>query len=63
MAPKGINGVRVYAVPKAPAGINPSYDRQKKLLMNSQVEILVVFVMFCTVFLNRSHLIIISSVF
>lgn len=60
---KGINGVRVHVVPKALAGINPFYDRQKNLLINSQVEILVVFVTFCTVFLIRSHLIIIISGF
>ena len=63
MAPKGINGVRAHAAPTDPSGINPFYDRQKNLCINSQVEILVVFVMFYTAFLIRSHLIIIISGF
>lgn len=45
-----------YSNIKAPAGINPFYDRQK-ILINSHIEILLVFVMFCTVNLIRSHLI------
>lgn len=44
-----------YSNIKAPAGINPFYDR--KILINSHVEILLVFVMFCTVILIRNHLI------